>query len=215
MWDRWQKGDPLQTIAQLFGRNHSSAACIFSIAGGIRPSNRKRSTAALSLSEREDISRGLAAEISLRLIAVNLNRNPSTISREVNRNGGRANYRAAAVDQAGWLKRTYPDDERFQVSHETIYRSLYIKARGALKKELTQHLRRTRVMRRSHHHTQKTSDHGQIFNTVSISERPASAGDRGKEVQTKARMVCCDSTCRKGLICPLTLKLNSTALQDN
>jgi len=215
MWDRWQKGDSLQTIAQLFGRNHSSVARIFSISGGIRPSNRKRSTAALSLSEREDISRGLAAELSLRLIAVNLNRSPSTIRREVNRNGGRANYRAAEADQAawdralrpktcklvvqrklahivasklkklwsptqiaGWLKRTYPDDERFQVSHETIYRSLYIQARGALKKELTQHLRRTRVMRRSRHHTQKTSDHGQILNMVSISERPASAGDR-------------------------------------
>ena len=79
---------------------------------------------------------------------------------------------------AGWLKRTYPDDELFQVSHETIYRSLYIQARGALKKELTQHLRRTRIMRRSRHHTQKTSDHGRILNAVSISERPATAEDR-------------------------------------
>ena len=79
---------------------------------------------------------------------------------------------------AGWLKRTYPDDERFHVSHETIYRSLYIQARGALKKELTQYLRRTRVMRRSRHHTMKTSDHGRILNTVSISERPASVEDR-------------------------------------
>ena len=79
---------------------------------------------------------------------------------------------------AGWLKRAYPDDENFQVSHETIYRSLYIQARGALKKELLQHLRRTRVMRRSRHHTQKTDDHGRITNTVSISERPASVEDR-------------------------------------
>jgi len=140
---------------------------------------------------------------------------PSTISREINRNGGRRDYRANAADNAawhralrpkrckltqnrqlarivatklkqlwspaqiaGWLKRTYPDDERFQVSHETIYRSLYIQARGALKKELTQHLRRTRVMRRSRHHTQKTSDHGQIIDMVSISGRPASARER-------------------------------------
>ncbi len=78
----------------------------------------------------------------------------------------------------GWLKQTYLEDESYQVSHETIYRSLYIQARGALKKELLQHLRRTRAMRRSRHHTQKTSDHGQITEAVSISERPASVEDR-------------------------------------
>ena len=79
---------------------------------------------------------------------------------------------------AGWLKHTYPDDENFRVSHETIYRSLFIQARGALKKELLGHLRRTRGMRRSRHHTQKTSDHGRITDAVSISERPASVEDR-------------------------------------
>ena len=215
MWDRWQKGDSLQTIAELFGRNHSSVAGVLSVTGGIRPPARKRSPSALSLSEREEISRGLVAGLSLRSIAAQLDRSPSTISREVNRNGGRSKYRATEADRvawdralrpktcklvvhralarlvasklkqlwspaqiAGWLKRTYPDDERFHVSHETIYRSLYIQARGALKKELTQYLRRTRVMRRSRHHTMKTSDHGRILNTVSISERPASVEDR-------------------------------------
>jgi IS30 family transposase len=79
---------------------------------------------------------------------------------------------------AGWLKRRYPDDENFQVSYETIYRSLFIQARGALKKELLQHLRRRRATRRSRHHTQKTDNHGRILDTVSISERPASAEDR-------------------------------------
>ena len=79
---------------------------------------------------------------------------------------------------AGWLKRRYPDDASCQVSHETIYRSLFIQARGALKKELVEHLRRTRVMRRSRHHTQKTDDHGKITGTVSISERPAQVDDR-------------------------------------
>ena len=79
---------------------------------------------------------------------------------------------------AGWLKRTYPKDETRQVSHETIYRTLFIQARGALKKELLQHLRRTRGMRRSRHHTQKTPDHGRITGTVSIRERPAEAEDR-------------------------------------
>ncbi len=79
---------------------------------------------------------------------------------------------------AGWLKHTYPRDESQHVSHETIYRSLFIQARGALKKELLQHLRRTRGMRRSRHHTQKTDIHGQIVDAVSISERPASVEDR-------------------------------------
>ena len=79
---------------------------------------------------------------------------------------------------AGWLKRTYPDDTSCQVSHETIYRSLFIQSRGALKKELLEHLRRTRAMRRSRHHTQKTDDHGKITGTVSISERPAQVDDR-------------------------------------
>ena len=79
---------------------------------------------------------------------------------------------------AGWLKRTYSDDETYQVSHETIYRSLFIQARGALKKELLQHLRRTRIMRRSRHHTQKTDNHGRITDAVSISERPATVEDR-------------------------------------
>jgi IS30 family transposase len=79
---------------------------------------------------------------------------------------------------AGWLKRTYPDDEHDQVSHETIYRSLFIQARGALKKELLQHLRKTRAMRRSRHHTQKTDNHGRITDAVSIRERPASVEDR-------------------------------------
>ena len=88
-------------------------------------------------------------------------------------------YREWSPEQiAGWLKRTYPDDETHQVSHETIYRSLFIQARGALKKELMAHLRRTRGMRRSRHHTQKTSIHGRISDAVSISERPAAADDR-------------------------------------
>lgn len=211
MWDRWQKGDSLETIAGLFGRGHSSVQGIFRETGGIRPAQRRRSGLALSLSEREEISRGVAAGRSLRSIAASLGRVPSTVSREIRRNGGRRGYRASKADQAawdrarrprtcrlvqnralarivveklqlewspeqiaGWLKRRFPDHENYRVSHETIYRSLFIQARGALKKELLQHLRRTRAMRRSRHHTQKTDDHGRITDTVSISERPAS-----------------------------------------
>jgi len=215
MWDRWQKGDSLHAIARLFDRGHSSIQGILSETGGIRPPARSRSPLSLTLAEREEISRGLVAGRSLRLIAALLGRAPSTVSREINRNGGKRYYRASQADQAawgrahrpkicklvenrklahivarklkglwspeqiaGWLKEVYPDNENFQVSHETIYRSLFIQARGALKKELLQHLRRTRVMRRSRHHTQKTETHGRITGTVSIHERPACVEDR-------------------------------------
>lgn len=215
MWERWQKGESLQQIAQLFDRNHSSIQPILAATGGIRPAPRCRSRLALTLAEREEISRAVVAGHSIRSIAAQLGRAPSTISREIKRNGGQECYRASQADQsawdrgrrpktgklaqnralarivagklqlqwspeqvAGWLKRTYPDDTSRQVSHETIYRSLFIQARGALKKELVEHLRRTRVMRRSRHHTMKTDHHGRITDTVSISERPASVEDR-------------------------------------
>jgi IS30 family transposase len=215
MWERWKKGESLQQIAQLFDRNHSSIQRILAETGGIRPAQRRRSQSALSLAEREEISRSLAAGCSIRSIAGLLNRAPSTISREINRNGGQEGYRASQADEAawsrserpkncklacnpklarivasklqlqwspeqiaGWLKHAYPGNEDYQVSHETIYRSLFIQARGALKKELLEHLRRTRAMRRSRHHTQKTANHGRITDTVSISERPAAVEDR-------------------------------------
>ena len=215
MWERWQKGESLQQIAQMFDRNHSSIQRILAETGGIRPEQRRRSRLALSLAEREEISRAVVAGHSIRSTAMLLGRAPSTIGREIKRNGGQGCYRANQAEQAawdragrpktcrlaqnrtlahivagklqwqwspeqiaGWLKRTYPGDENYQVSHETIYRSLFIQARGALKKELLQHLRRTRVMRRSRHHTQKTDNHGRITDTVSISERPAAVEDR-------------------------------------
>jgi IS30 family transposase len=227
MWERWRQGDSLQQIAQMFGRNHSSVQGILAVSGGIRPAERCRSRLALTSSEREEISRSLVAGASLRSIAVSLGRAPSTISREIKRNGGQALYRANQADKrawdrarrpkrcrlagnpalaetvaaklqlqwspeqiAGWLKRTYLGDEAHQVSHETIYRSLYIQARGALKKELTEHLRRTRVMRRSRHHTQKTEDHGRISDAVSISERPATAEDRAVPGHWEGDLLC-------------------------
>ena len=215
MWERWRKGDSLQQIAQLFDRNHSSVQRILAETGGIQPAQRHRSSVALTLVEREEISRSLATGQSMRSIATRLGRAPSSISREIKRNGGQECYRAGRADQAawdrasrpktcklaenralarivagklqlqwspeqiaGWLKRAYAGNEAFYVSHETIYRSLFIQARGALKKELLQDLRRTRVMRRSRHHTQKTPNHGRITDTVSISERPATVEDR-------------------------------------
>ena len=215
MWDRWQKGETLHQIARLFDRYATSIRGILAETGGIRPAPRRRSRLSLTLAEREEISRAVVAGCSIRSIAASLGRAPSTISRELSRNGGERLYRAGRADQAawnrarrpkacklsqnrtlarlvagklqlewspqqvaGWLKRAYPDDENYQVSHETIYRSLFIQARGALKKELLRHLRRTRAMRRSRHHTQKTDDHGRIVDTVSISERPATVEDR-------------------------------------
>ena len=215
MWDRWQKGESLHSIARLFDRYHSSVARIIAEHGGIRPSPRKRSSLALTLEEREEISRGLANHQTLRAIAKVLGRSPSTISRELHRNGGYDKYRAAKADKAawerakrpkacklvinkvlarrvaaklkdywspeqiaGWLKKQHPDDEQQTVSHETIYRSLFIQARGALKRELQGYLRTRRAMRRSKQSTLKGDGLGQITDTVSIRERPASVEDR-------------------------------------
>lgn len=215
MWERWRRGESLHQIAQLFDRHHSSVQRNLALSVGIPPPQRRRSARVLSLAEREEISRGIAAGHSIRSIATSLGRAPSTVSRELRRNGDRPGYRANRADQAawdrarrpkrcklavhrvlarqvaaklkrqwspqqvaGWLRRTYPNDMSHQVSHETIYRTLYIQSRGALKRELLAHLRRTRVMRRSRQHTQKTSNHGRIVGAASISERPASAEDR-------------------------------------
>jgi len=215
MWERWRTGESLQQIAQLFDRNHSSVQRILAETGGIQPKQRHRSRLALTLAEREEISRSVIAGDSIRAIANQLGRAPSTISRELKRNGGMPGYRANNADElawerarrpqicklvrnrelaqvvasklqlqwspeqiAGWLKHVYAVNRDYQVSHETIYRSLYIQARGALKKELLEHLRRSRAMRRSRHHTMKTDDHGRICDTVPISERPATVDDR-------------------------------------
>ena len=215
MWDRWHKGESLHTIGRLFERSHTSVRRILAETGGIRPAQRRRSRLALTLEEREEISRGTVAGHSIRSIATALGRSPSTVSRELQRNGGRQCYRASQAEKAawdracrpkrcklvanralaqlvarkleqlwspdqiaGWLKRTYPNDENYQVSHETIYRSLFIQARGALKKELLQHLRSRRTMRRSRHKSLKGEGLGQITDMVSIRERPATVEDR-------------------------------------
>ena len=227
MWDRWKKGDSLKDIARIFDRGHSAISGILSVTGGIRPPKRIRSSLALSLTEREEISRGIATHESLRSIAARLGRAPSTISREVKRNEGDQQYRAARADQAawdrakrpkrckldgnyflvkaissklklnwspqqiaGWLKREYSTEEHNQVSHETIYRSLYVQARGVLKKELIQYLKTHRVMRRSKHSSLKRSGLGQITNTVSISERPASVSDRAVPGHWEGDLIC-------------------------
>ncbi|WP_313335501.1 IS30 family transposase [Sphingobium yanoikuyae] len=215
IWDRWQRGETMSSIGRRFDRASSSVFSVISPTGGIRPADRTRGSRALSLAEREEISRGLSVSEPLRAIARRLGRSPSTISREVRRNGGVARYRATASDQAawdralrpkpcklacspslaqavsaklrrrwspeqiaGWLRRSFPKEPHRQVSHETIYRSLYIQARGVLKKELLEHLRARRTIRRSRHASLKRNGLGQIKDAVSISERPASVEDR-------------------------------------
>ena len=91
MWDHWQKGDSLHAIARLFDRSHGAIARILARTGGIRPPQRTRSQRSLTLAEREEISRGVVVGQSLRTIAASLGRAPSTVSREINRNGGRHN----------------------------------------------------------------------------------------------------------------------------
>ena len=108
MWDRWQRGESLHRIAALFNRHHSSIRGILAESGGIRPSQRRRSTRVLSLAEREEISRGMAAGQSMRAIAASLGRAPSTVSRELRRNEGRQGYRASQADQAAWDRARRP-----------------------------------------------------------------------------------------------------------
>src|ERR1700676_5059967 len=215
LWDRWRRGESLKAIGRAFSKPSSSIYFQLAPHGGIRPAPRRRSRLALTLSEREEISRGIAAAQSARSMARLLGRSPSTVSRELSRNGGYDRYRAALADEtawararrpkrcklannprlrralagklrldwspeqiAGWLKRIHPEDECNRVSHETIYRSLFVQARGVLKKELLRHLRSKRSMRRSRPVDPNGDRRGHIKDAVSIRQRPAAVEDR-------------------------------------
>ena len=215
LWERWQRGESLKAIGRAFGKPSSSIYYQVAPHGGIRPAGRRRSRLALTLLEREEISRGVAEHQSARSMAKLLGRSPSTVSRELSRNGGYDGYRATLADEkawvrsrrpkrcklainpwlrqavasklrlnwapeqiAGWLKRSHPGDESHCVSHETIYRSLFVQARGVLKKELLSHLRSKRTIRRSKQAGLNGDGRGQIKDIVSIRERPAAVEDR-------------------------------------
>lgn len=215
VWQRWRSGESLSDIGRAINKHPASVFGVLRLHGGITPTSRRRSQRCLSLSEREEISRGIAAGRSIRQIAYTLGRSPSTVSREINRHGGTDKYRATQADEkawdwarrpkmcrlaqnsklrqvvakklslewspeqiAGWLKAEYPDNEDMHVSHETIYRSLYIQARGVLKKELQKHLRTGRVFRQSRHQNIKGLPRGRIIDGISISERPPEIEDR-------------------------------------
>jgi len=215
LWQRWKTGQSLSDIGRALGKHAGSVHGVLSSNGGIAPLDRQRSRLALTLDEREEISRGIAAGLSIRRIAAKIGRAPSTVSREIVRHGGRERYRASDADAcawqhskrpkpcylaiysklkwvvanklrldwspeqiSGWLKLEFPNDESMRVSHETIYRSLFIQARGVLKKELIGHLRSGRMMRRSKNASTDGQPRGQIVDGISIRERPAEIEDR-------------------------------------
>ena len=215
VWRRWKAGESLHAIGRALGKDHVVVHLLLKRHGGIAPPIRRRSPTSLTLAEREDISRGIASGSSIRGIAQGLSRASSTVSREVSRHGGRAQYRANEADRqawesalrpkpcllaihsklqeivasklsldwspkqiSGWLRRQYPDDESLRVSHETIYRSLFLQARGVLKKALIQHLRSKRRIRRSRHSSVHGHSRGRIVDAISIRERPAEIEDR-------------------------------------
>ena len=215
IWHRWKCGQSQHGIGRAYGRPHPTIRKLLLPSGGIAPGPRHRSRLALTLAEREDISRGIASGSSIREIASGLHRAASTVSREITRHGGGPAYRAHDADRqawvsalrpkgcllagnrklrdvvasklildwspeqiSGWLKAQYPNNESMRVSHETIYRSLFIQARGALKKELMDYLRTKRRMRRSRHASEHGHSRGQIVDAISIRQRPAEAEDR-------------------------------------
>jgi IS30 family transposase len=213
MWRRWKEGQSLREIGLAIGRDSGTVHWHIKQRGGLAPHVRVRSNRHLTLSDREGISRGLVARLSLRSIARELDRPVSTISREVQRNGGPQAYRAVAADQSawaraarpktwrlasneplrqevtqklqadwapqqisGWLAREYENQPQMRISHETIYRSLFVQAKSTLKRELLAHLRSKRQVRRTM--ALKDYKQGQIVGAVSIRERPACVEDR-------------------------------------
>ena len=214
VWTRRARGEPVWMIARQMGRSRRTVRDLVGATGGLPPRTPQRSLRELTVSEREELSRGLAMGDSCRMVARRLGRAASTVSREVRRNGGRESYRAADADVAAvqrrrrpklsklalslelraavesrlellwsprqisaWLKREYSDRPQMQISHETIYVSLYVQGRGALRKELTKFLRTQRTYRRAKNEIRRKGPK-MLPNPILISQRPAEANDR-------------------------------------
>jgi IS30 family transposase len=214
LWRSWREGHSIKTIAVRLNRSDRGLAHALHEYGGISPLPRTRAEDRLTLAQREEISRGLSQGLSQRCIASGLGKEPSTVNREVKRNGGEEAYRAAVAEQAAWerarrpkrcllranrrlrecvnrgllrrwspeqiskrLEAQYPSEQSMRVSHETIYRTLFIQARGALKKQLTEHLRTARTLRHPRTRSRRPA-HSRIVDAVSIRERPAQVEDR-------------------------------------
>ena len=214
IWRAYRAGASLRSISRTLGRTMEALRTLVAATGGRPPLVPRRSARWLALAEREEISRGIVAGHSCRLIGGRIRRAGSTVSREIARNGGRRRYRACQAEQAawsrvrrpnaaklvacprlrqvveaklasrwspqqiaGWLTRAYPGDRELRVSHETIYMSLFVQPRGALRKELTRYLRSRRMVRRPRA-ARAANGQGQLRNAVNISARPAEAADR-------------------------------------
>jgi IS30 family transposase len=216
VWRRWKLGEAFSEIGRALGVPRQSIHDVVVVRGGVAPLPRCRRPGSLQLSEREEISRGLAAGKTMRQIATELGRAPSTISREIGRNKSQRGYRAHRAEYwahrrarrpkpcllerntrlrevvseklqrnwsprqiSGYLIEQFPDDASMRVSPETIYRSLFIQARGVLKKDLIKHLRTGRRIRRAKASSARLIPaHGQILDAVRISQRPAEVEDR-------------------------------------
>ena len=226
LWGRWKDGQTLAEIGEALQRRKSTIYTVLQRAGGIAPRARCRSHQHLSAAEREEISRGVVAGLSMRSIARQLGRSTSTISREIARNGGPEKYRAEQAEHrashqaqrpkpcllaanerlrgvvadkllanwspqqvSGWLRQVHHNEPAMQISHETIYRSLFVQAKGVLKKELISHLRSGRAIRRGKTATQKGQPRG-IVDAVSIRERPAEVQDRAVPGHWEGDLIC-------------------------
>jgi len=213
IWAGWKAGLTLEEIAGGLDRSVHAVVCQVRSRGGVAPRPARRASRSLQAWEREEISRAVAAGESGNAVARRLGRARSTISRELNRNGGRETYRASVADEAAWsrarrpqdcllkrrsrlrrwvalklqadwsprqiaigLPREFPDDREMRVSHETIYRTLFVQARATLKAELMAHLRRNGYIRRPRR--PEGSRLPSFVGGVTIHERPAEVEDR-------------------------------------
>lgn len=227
LWRRWKQGESLSNIARVLKKGSGSVFGVLRLQGGIAPVAQRRSRLVLTRDEREEISRGIAAGHSLRMIGSRIKRAPSTVSREITRNGGDLRYRAGDAEErawdrakrpkkcrlamnarlrlivasklkmqwspqqiAGWLKTQFPKDPSLQISHEAIYQTLFVQARGALKKELQRHLRSGRVMRHGRAATRRGQTRYQIVDAVSIRERPPEIEDRSVPGHWEGDLLC-------------------------
>jgi len=216
LWRRWKQGEAFSEIGRALGKAKQTIHGIVEPRGGFAPPPRRRRPGSLRLSEREEISRGIASGRSIRQIARQLGRAPSSISRELARNQRQRGYRAYLAERNAWrrarrpkpcllehherlrevviqklqlnwsprqisgyLIEQFPDDPSMRVSHETIYRTLFIQARGVLKKDLIRHLRTGRRIRRPKAASARLiHPNGQILDAIRISQRPAEVEDR-------------------------------------
>jgi len=215
LWSRWRMGQSISEIGRALGKQSGSIHGVLASNGGVTPYVKSRACCALTLAEREEMSRGLVEGLSVREIAALLQRAPSTVSREIARNRGRSKYRAALADDRAWIAAKRPKTcllaknkklrklvaeklqedwspqqisgwlaatkrgPTMQISHETIYRSLYLKTRGVLQRELIACLRSRRTMRRGKRSSTEGQRRGQIIDAVSIRDRPS-------EIETRA-----------------------------